>query len=75
MVYDASKSGLNDALWAPNFGSPTVDSISCMADSNSWFGDIDFGEMFHNYPLDVKIQPYMGIEVYKVDASRRRLRK
>eukprot|EP00957_Ditylum_brightwellii_P126202 9621621-Ditylum_brightwellii.AAC.1 len=52
MVYDASKSGLNNALWAPNFGLPTVDSIIRMADSDSWFGDIDVGEMLHNYPLD-----------------------
>jgi len=27
MVYDASALGLNDALWAPNFGLPDVDSV------------------------------------------------
>lgn len=28
MVYDASQSELNDALWAPNFQLPTVDILA-----------------------------------------------
>ena len=27
MEYDASKSGLNESLWAPSFGLPTIDTI------------------------------------------------
>jgi len=27
MVYDGMRSGLNTALWAPNFGLPTVDTF------------------------------------------------
>ena len=32
-------------------------------DFTSWFGDLDLGEMFLNYPLDVSLQPYAGVEV------------
>jgi hypothetical protein len=33
MVYDASKSGLTDEVWAPSFGLPTVDSSLRAIDS------------------------------------------
>ena len=46
VVYDASKCGLNDALWCPNFFLPTIDSVLRNATSDTWFGDIDLGEMF-----------------------------
>jgi hypothetical protein len=32
MVYDATKSGLSDSLWAPSFGLPTVDSTLRLID-------------------------------------------
>jgi hypothetical protein len=35
MVYDATKSGLNDSLWAPSFGLPTVDSTLRSIDFNT----------------------------------------
>jgi hypothetical protein len=69
VVYDATACGLNDALWAPNFFLPTVDSILCNASSSSWFGDIDLGEMFLNYPLDENIRPYAGVDVTNVDSD------
>jgi hypothetical protein len=69
VVYDATVCGLNDALWAPNFFLPTVDSILRNASSSSWFGDIDLGEMFLNYPLDEDIRPYAGVDVTNVDRN------
>ena len=66
VVYDGTQSGLNDSLWAPNFFLPTVDSVLRKAGPNSWFGDIDLGEMFLNYPLDQRIQPYAGVDVTRV---------
>ena len=57
MVYDATKCGLNAALWTPNFFLPTIDSILCNADDNTWFGDIDLSEMFLNYWLDEELRP------------------
>jgi hypothetical protein len=32
-------------------------------DIKSWIGDLDLGEMFHNFPLDVGLQPYCGIDM------------
>ena len=63
MVYDASKSLLNAALWAPNFMMPNIDSVLNNATLTSWFGDIDLGEMFLNYFLDPRIRPYAGVDV------------
>ena len=63
MVYDATKSLLNEALWAPNFMLPDIDSVLNNCTLTSWFGDIDLGEMFLNYFLDPKIRPYAGVDV------------
>jgi hypothetical protein len=69
VVYDATACGLNDCLWAPNFFLPTVDTILRNASSSTWFGDIDLGEMFLNYPLDEAIRPYAGVDVTNVDVD------
>ena len=69
MVYDATKCGLNDALWAPNFALPTVERLLNNASSSTWFGDIDLGEMFLNYPLDPRIRPYAGVDTYRNTAK------
>ena len=69
IVYDATKCGLNAALWSPNFFLPTVDSILRNAGSTTWFGDIDLGEMFLNYTLDLELQPYAGIDVTDLDKT------
>ena len=67
-VYDATQCGLNDALWAPNFFLPTVDLILRNASSSStWFGDIDLGEMFLNYALDLDLRPYAGVDLTEQD--------
>jgi hypothetical protein len=63
MVYDATRCGLNDVVWAPNFYIPLVDAMLNVLDANSWMGDIDLGEMFLNFPLDVKIRPLVGVDL------------
>jgi hypothetical protein len=62
MVYDASKCGLNSQLWAPNFMLPTIDMTLRHVDHSGWFGDIDLGEMFLNFPLDINLRPFVGID-------------
>ena len=66
VVYDASKSGLNDALWAPNFFLPTVDTVLRSSGLTTFYGDIDLGEMFLNYFLDEKLRPYAGVDLTEV---------
>jgi len=63
MVYDATKSGLNAALWVPSFALPSTETLLDLLDSNSWMGDLDMGEMFLNFPLDVRLRPYCGIDL------------
>ena len=65
VVYDTTQCGLNDALWAPNFFLPTVDSILRNASSATWFGDID-REMFLKCALDLDIRMYAGVDVTEV---------
>ncbi len=67
IVYDATKCGLNKALWAPNFFLPTIDSLLHNADHDTFYGDIDLGEMFLNYALDEAVHPYAGVEVSALD--------
>lgn len=73
VVYDATKCGLNEAVWAPNFFLPTVDSILRNACSMTWFGDIDLGEMFLNYFLDEEIRPYAGVDVSELEGGNKRI--
>mmetsp|Transcript_8332 Transcript_8332/g.12121 ORF Transcript_8332/g.12121 Transcript_8332/m.12121 type:complete len:644 (-) Transcript_8332:24-1955(-) len=49
MVYDGTKSGLNDAMFAPWFPLPTVEQLLRVVDCGSYMGDIDVGEMFLNF--------------------------
>lgn len=46
MVYDATASGLNDAVWAPRFGLPTIDTHTWMLKPKTFMSDRDLGEMF-----------------------------
>jgi hypothetical protein len=63
MVYNATRCGLNEVVWAPNFFIPLVYAMLSVLDANSWMGDIDLGEMFLYFPLDVKVQPLMRVDL------------
>ena len=63
MVYDGSKSGLNDALWAPWFALPTINTMTRWTVAGTWLADNDYGEMFLNFPMHPDLQPYCGIDV------------
>ncbi|MGA0861210.1 MAG: hypothetical protein ACO3R2_16720, partial [bacterium] len=63
MVYDATASGLNEAVWAPTFWLPTIDSLVRSLDANSWMTDRDIGDMFLNFPLHESARPYAGVDI------------
>jgi hypothetical protein len=72
LVYDAARSGLNKVLWAPTFPLPSVDTLTDMVEPSSWMADLDMGEQFHNFPLDVALRPACGIDVRPYFAPRQK---
>jgi hypothetical protein len=62
LVYDGTKSGLNDCLWAPNFFLPSVDSMLMNVDAQTWCADLDLTDMFLNYPLHKSLIAYSGVD-------------
>ena len=70
VVYDGTKSGLTDAVWAPNFFMPSVDSLLLYCSADTWWSDLDLGEMFLNYFMDPILRPYCGVDVSKFVETR-----
>lgn len=63
LVYNGSSSGLNDAVWAPWFSLPTVDSHLRAVDESTFMSDNDVKEMFLNFMMDPVIRPYSGVDL------------
>ena len=63
MVYDGSRSGLNQVLWAPWLALPTVTSMCCIIDAGYWCVDNDFGEMNLNFWLHPDLREYCGVDI------------
>ena len=63
MVYDGSKSGLNNALQAPWFALRTIDTMTRWALTGTWLDDNNYGDMFMNFPMHEDLQKYCGIDV------------
>jgi hypothetical protein len=62
-VYDAMKSGLNDAVWVPTFWMPTCETLFRCLEFTSWIGDSNLGEMFLNHHLEPRMHPYAGMDL------------
>ena len=63
MVYDATASGLNAAVWAPTFWLPTINTLVRSLDASSWMTDRDMGDMFLNFPLHEMARPFAGVDI------------
>lgn len=63
IVYDGTASGLNDAIWAPSFWLPTIDSLVRALDADSWMSDRDIGDMFLNFQLHKSAWPFAGVDI------------
>lgn len=63
MVYDGTKSGLNDAMFAPWFPLPTVEQLLRVVDCGSFMGDIDVDEMFVNFALHKSLRVHGVVDV------------
>ena len=66
LVYDATKSGLNEVCWAPWFSLQTCESHLRAVDPGTFMGDADLGEMFLNFPLDVDMRKYAGVDLTSI---------
>ena len=63
MVYDASVSGLNDAVWAPWFLLPTVRTHLRAVNPHTFMGDVDFRDCFLNFILHNKYWRLAGVDL------------
>jgi hypothetical protein len=63
IVYDVTKSGLNNQLWAPWFPFPTIDTHLRSLGPGYYMGDIDFSEQFLNFILHEKVRKYAGVDI------------
>lgn len=66
MVFDGTKSGLNDCLFAPWFACPTVETTLRSVVAGTWMADDDYGEFFLNYWLHDELRPLCGIDLTKL---------
>ena len=66
MVYDATKCGLNETIWAPSFWLPTINTTLAQVEIGGYMTDINLGEMFLNFPLDNKLWKWAGIDVTEI---------
>jgi hypothetical protein len=65
MVYDGTKSGLNDCIWVPRFPLPTVGTHLRAVEAGTYMGDMDVGEMFLNFILHESMQALCGVDLTK----------
>ncbi len=57
VVFDGTLCGLNSVLCAPNFVLRTATVAAMLLTCETWMADMDFGEMFHNFPIEERIAP------------------
>ena len=62
MVYDITRSGLNEAVWAPWLPIPTATSHFRSVEAGTYMRDCDIGEMFLNFMLDPANRPHAGVD-------------
>ena len=63
IVFNGTSSGLNDALWAPHFGLPTVQHTLRSLMPGAHQADLDIGEMFLNFMLHDSLRQYSGVDL------------
>ena len=69
MVYNGMSCRLNDVLWAPRFGLPTVKQTLRALLSGYMQCDLDIGEQFPNYYLHEELRQYSGVDVQEVRST------
>ena len=62
-VYDAIRSGLNEADCAPWLPIPTVASRLCSVEKYTYMVDCNIGEIFLNFMLELSLRPFAGLDL------------
>ena len=70
MVYDGSKSGLNESLFAPWFHIHSVEMMCRSLLPEYWCGDNDYGEQFLNFNLHPTLQQYCFVDLTQLMGKR-----
>jgi hypothetical protein len=63
IVYNSTSCGLNEVLWAPRFGLPTVKQTLWALLPGYFQCNLDVGEQFLNYPLHTELREFLGVDV------------
>jgi len=66
MVYNGTSCGLNDILYAPHFGLPTVCATLRAILQGFYQCDLDVQDQFPNYKLHRSLREYSGVDVQGV---------
>ena len=62
-IYNGSKSGLNDLIWALQITLPTADTMTHWVTAGSWLADNGYGEQFLNFSLHPDLQKFCGVDL------------
>ena len=65
-VCDATKSGLNESVWAPWFCLPTVESELRAMKVGTFMCDCEVGKMFLNFMIDPRLRPRAGVDLFRL---------
>jgi hypothetical protein len=63
IVSNATANRLNKCIWVPSFWPPTINTLVCALDKNSWMMDRDVGDMFLNYQFHSLAMPFTGVDL------------
>jgi hypothetical protein len=69
MVYNGTSCSLNEVLWAPRFGLPTVKHTLRALLPGYFQCNLDMGEQFLNYPLHMELHKFLGVDVSGVRSA------
>ena len=69
MVYNGMSCRLNDVLWAPRFGLPTVKQTLHALLPEYMQCDLDVREQFPNYYLHEELRQYSGVDLQEIRST------
>ena len=61
MVFDATVSGINNYICAPNFTFPSMGSLFMMVGPETHMVELYVGEIFYNFRLSLMLAKYCGV--------------